>query len=770
MIFFKQMHYKLIGILFLVLIISVYSANAQVVVRVQNASDGNPVPFATVSHKASGTAKILNARGIAKLHRDGAWIIQHAAFKTDTLNIQLATDTDTLILNLREQISPIEPVTVNAFLQNRNLQDVPGSLTVLSAKVLRSNNDYSPAVLLNQSLGVYMHEGGAGTSRITIRGVGSRSPYTTSRIKAYLGEIPLTNGSGETSIEDIDMRLLESVDILRGPAGVPYGAGLAGVIRLAPALDQRNSFIAHNFISGSYQMLRNISHINLANDAAAFSLHVHDTRREGYRENSSFYRNGLLLNGFFNSPTSNWSISPLFMFTKLKSYIPSSVNESTYESTPRAAADSWRKTRGNEDYRKIITGTTFSYQEDTAFLIKGTFFVNFRVADEIRPFNILSENNQMTGFRGHVTRSFAAATSEISISAGLEAFYEWYTYQTYENITGTGTRGILNSNNKETRTYTNYFLQSEWKWQKLNVTVGLNLNNTSYRYRDLYARDTIELSGNYTYDPVFSPRLVVNYKINNKNYIYGVVSHGFSPPSLAETLTPEGQVNPDIKPETGWNYEIGLRVYPLQPALRFDVNLYAMLVENLLVAQRIGPDAFIGRNAGETSHTGIELNAEWYISSLSLLSENIPSLTMSLFTAYNHTWHYFSDFVTDGTDFSGNRLTGSPVNTLNGGIYANYKGVFANLLVNYTGEMPMRDDNLVFSEPYSFTNFKVGYQQVLFQNISLSSSFGVNNLFDAKYAGMILVNAPSFGGSEPRYYYPGLPRNFYFSLSVSYLF
>jgi len=770
MILLQQQHYKKSVLLFLALIIPAFSSTAQVVIRVQDSTNGNPVPFATVSHEASGSARLLNARGTAKLSREGVWIIQHAAFKTDTLDVRLSEESDTLVFFLKEKISPIEPVTVNAFLQNRTLQDVPGSLTVLSGKVLRSNNDYSPALLLNQSPGVYMHEGGAGTSRITIRGVGSRSPYSTSRIKAYLGEIPLTNGSGETSIEDIDMRLLESVDILRGPAGVPYGAGLAGVIRLAPALDQTTSYIAHNFISGSYQMLRNISHINLAKDEAAFSLHVHDTRREGYRENSSFYRSGLLLNGQFTYPSSNWSISPLLMYTNLKSYIPSSINESTYKTTPEAAAESWKRTRGNEDYQKIITGTTVSYQEDTTFLVKGTFFVNFRVADEVRPFNILSENNQMTGFRGHVSRSFAAESSEISLSAGLEAFYEWYTYQTYENISGVGNQGILNSNNKETRTYTNYFLQGEWTWQKLNITGGLNLNSTSYRYQDLYARDTVDLSGNYTYDPVFSPRMVVNYRINNRNYIYGVVSHGFSPPSLAETLTPEGQVNPDIKPETGWNYEIGFRAYPAQPALKFDVNLYAMLVENLLVAQRVGPDAFIGRNAGETSHTGIELSAEWFISSLSFLNRNIPSLTMNLFTAYNHTWHYFSDFVSEGTDYSGNRLTGSPLNTVNAGIYTNYKGLFANILVNYTGEMPMRDDNSLFSEPYTFTNFKIGYQQVLFQNISLRGSLGINNLFDAKYAGMILVNAPSFGGNEPRYYYPGLPRHYYFSLTSSYIF
>ncbi len=42
----------------------------------------------------------------------------------------------------------------------------------------------------------------------------------------------------------------------------------------------------------------------------------------------------------------------------------------------------------------------------------------------------------------------------------------------------------------------------------------------------------------------------------------------------------------------------------------------------------------------------------------------------------------------------------------------------------------------------------------------------VKNIFDLKHASMILVNAPSFGGRAPRYYYPGLPRMIFFGVSV----
>ena len=42
-----------------------------------------------------------------------------------------------------------------------------------------------------------------------------------------------------------------------------------------------------------------------------------------------------------------------------------------------------------------------------------------------------------------------------------------------------------------------------------------------------------------------------------------------------------------------------------------------------------------------------------------------------------------------------------------------------------------------------------------------------NNLFDKKYASGIVINARGFGGMDPRYYYPGLPRNYFISLNLS---
>ena len=73
-----------------------------------------------------------------------------------------------------------------------------------------------------------------------------------------------------------------------------------------------------------------------------------------------------------------------------------------------------------------------------------------------------------------------------------------------------------------------------------------------------------------------------------------------------ETLDENGIVNPDIKPETGWNYELGLIGSTNDNSLSYNLNLYYMDIKNLLVAQRTSFDTFTGVNAGRTTHPGLE--------------------------------------------------------------------------------------------------------------------------------------------------------------------
>lgn len=378
------------------------------------------------------------------------------------------------------------------------------------------------------------------------------------------------------------------------------------------------------------------------------------------------------------------------------------------------------------------------------------------------------ENTVATGFRTRFQYDAGSQQNPVTIQAGFEGFSDWYHWSTYENLyedfPGQGSiLGNILSNNKERRVYYNLFAQMRWEMsRRLSVEGGFNYNVTDYDLTDLF-NDNLNQTGNYSFDPVLSPRIGLSYQLREGWNIFGTISHGYSMPSLEETLTPEGMVNTDIKPETGTNYEIGTKGRWLNNRMYGELSLYHADINNLLVAERTGPDQYIGVNAGKTSHDGFEMmvNYRWNVSS---------ALMVEPFLSFTATNYRFRQYVHRETDFSGKRISGFPENILNLGLdIKNNAGLYLFGDFRYVGEAALNDSNTLYNDSYSLVNLKAGYALEI-GPWKLDINAGVNNVTDEHYASMVLVNAVGFGGRLPRYYYPGMPRNYYYGLKIGYEF
>ncbi|MEL7340387.1 MAG: TonB-dependent receptor plug domain-containing protein, partial [Bacteroidota bacterium] len=188
----------------------------------------------------------------------------------------------------------LDPVVLSAFEADRNLLQQSASLTVLSARELSRDQDLIITNSLNRVPGLFMHQGTLGTNRITIRGMGARSLFSTNKIRAYLDDIPLTNGDGETTLEDLDLGFVERVEVIRGPASSLYGAGLGGTINFRfKNFGQSPSGIGLEAQIGSFGLQRYQAWGNWAQESGGLRLHYTDTRREGFRQNSQYERQSL---------------------------------------------------------------------------------------------------------------------------------------------------------------------------------------------------------------------------------------------------------------------------------------------------------------------------------------------------------------------------------------------------------------------------------------------------------------------------------------------
>ena len=611
---------------------------------------------------------------------------------------------------------------------------------------------------INEIPGVYMHTGTLNTNRITVRGIGNRSLFSTTKLRSYIDDIPLTNGVGETTVEDFDREIFESVDLYKGPGATAYGSGLGGLMLLRTSNSPDDNYFKSQLAVGQSGFVKTNQVVNFSNNTYRLKLLQSYNHSDGYRANNSYdNRNYSVLGGYNNG---DHQLSILFHHININAQIPSSLSREDFEQDPKKAAFSWANVNGYEDYTKTIIGATYSTIAANNFYWKSTIFANIYNGYESRPFNILDDDSENYGLRSTLSYDLENNYNSLFVF-GLEWSKEIYDWNLFE--TENGVQGAQFQENIEDRISTHLFMQYSMNIiENFKLEIGLNTNRTNYTLEDQFNSDSTNTSGRFNYDWIVSPRLNLKYSMADGKYFYGLLSHGYSIPTLEETLTPDGIINNAIKPEIGFNVEMGFRAATPLSKLNYGLSAYHMKVQDLLVARRTDADQFIGINAGGSRHIGVELDGKYRM----ILKSNWRS---ELDLAYTYQRFSFTDFVDDINDYSGNELTGAIPHQLALGWSGGYRGFNLSLKYKYFDGMPMRDDNSIYSDAYTLLDVFVS-QNMTFGDFEVDTHIGINNVLDVDYASMILINANGFGGSAPRYFYPGLPINIFIQTAVKYNF
>ena len=659
----------------------------------------------------------------------------------------------------------LEEVLISPLHINNKVQNTPASIGILSKKDLLQNNMTDISTAINTVPGVFMQSSNFTTTRISIRGIGARTPYGTNKIRAFYGNIPLTSGNSETVIDDIDLENLNQIEIIKGPLSSVYGAGLGGAILIAPQLSKSGQSTGISTVAGSYGLLKNSLNYSLDKNQASLNLSYHKLKTDGWRENSAYNREGITLAGeLFRKK--NGKLTYFSNYTYLKAYIPSSINKTMFDNEPQSGAPTWVASQGFKEYKSTLAGLAYDFKITENLTNSTSIFINYKDSNEPRPFDILRQYTFASGARTQFSGNFKIAAIENQFITGIEYFTDNYKGNTFENLykqnNGQGSlQGDQLTETGQKRHFYNLFLQMRSSLSKqFEIQAGLNYNKTRFEMEDYNLNST----QNYSYEGIFSPQLSFLFKPNGQQTIYFSASRGFSMPAIEETLTSSGTINPDIKPENGYNFEVGGKFYFFNKNLYTEVSVYRMEIKDLLVAKRVGDDQYVGANAGKTLHQGIEvsLNHNWPINSI---------FTINSYISGSFGNYEFKEFVDAGNDFSGNKLTGVPANKANAGITINTNlGIYLSGDFLYIDKIPLNDANSVYADSYSIINLKTGYHFEILPKLKAHIAAGINNATDEKYASLILPNAVAVGNALPRYYYPGLPINFYGLVSLNYLF
>lgn len=667
----------------------------------------------------------------------------------------------------KDSITQLDEVILLDALKKKNATGITPS-EIISAKVFQNYSPVSMVSAINQIPGVYVFSGALNTNRITVRGIGARTLFGTDKLKMYYEDIPVTDGSGFSSIEQYDLENLSQIEVIKGPKGTAYGSNLGGAIILSPkeALGRSTNF-SNNLTAGSFGLLKNNLSFNHYDGKLRVGMQYGHMETDGYRQNSNFERDGFLLNTSYQLNRKN-KISLLVNHIDFRAQIPSSLGITAFGEDPQQATFTWRVSQGFEDNNSTLVGFNYLHRFSDQLENSTSIFYNYLDKNEAAPFGILDEITKGFGFRTRFAGEFNVLEKNTNYSFGAELLKDEYDWDQFENLweenDGNGSlKGAQFARNKEFRSQFNVFgtlllpLSDAFSTQ-----LGLNLNKTQYDYRDLFNIETENKSAKRDFKAIVLPSLNLAYAFSENQKIFVNISRGFSNPTLEETLTPDGVINPDIAQETGTNYELGTTLLLDERRLSINLSIYQMNVKNLLVGERIGEDQFVGKNAGKTRHRGLEigLNYTWNIT---------PKIQLVPFVNFTLTDHSFVEFIDGDDDFSGNRLTGVPKQRRTSGIQLRFfENFYWNTTHQHVSEIPLTDAGDVYSDAFTVFNTRMGYRKKLTDKFSIGVDFGVNNLWDKVYAQSVLINTQGFGGREPRYFYPGDERNYYGSLRLGY--
>ena len=123
----------------------------------------------------------------------------------------------------------LNEIVVTSLQNNQPLRNISAPIQIIGKSKIDISYIGDISSVLNSVPGIQMQSGTFQTTKITIRGIGSRSPYSTNRTRAFVDDIPLTTGDGTTVIDDVELSFIDKIEIiflfLRNPllvTGIKY--------------------------------------------------------------------------------------------------------------------------------------------------------------------------------------------------------------------------------------------------------------------------------------------------------------------------------------------------------------------------------------------------------------------------------------------------------------------------------------------------------------------------------------------------------------------
>ncbi len=664
----------------------------------------------------------------------------------------------------------------------------PG-VSLLSSDDLDRSSGLSLENSINTVPGVFMQSrtpwGGA---RITIRGYypstsGNSANSNGLGYEVFMNNIPVTDATGATILDDIDYSTLGNVEIIKGPASSLYGSQIGGAVKLTTArASAGETSFGQQVMAGSFGLVRTNSTFQTGSDNSDIVLNYGHQSYGSFRPHSASNKDFARAIGDFNV-SDRQSLSTYFAYSRSFEELAGEIDSTDYYNRNSVSNAAYVANDSHIQITSFVGGVTDNYRIGDSFTSQTTLFGNGRSFAQPFAHGFTNANQFSVGVR----TSFGYSGSIGSV--GLTGTVGGSLQRT--NITTNGVFIVPAPPYTERPTAqenyaTNGSLFTEWSFalpRAFNLTAGASLNRNQFAIRNmlkngqLFDTTTTQVR---KFDAVLTPRVALSRAFGPSTSLYASVSAGYTPPLLSNVISNTGAANLALKPERAVQYEIGGQTGAFDDRLSLQAALFDIENTDKLVSQTSGSVTFT-MNAGKQRNRGAEL-------SLNVLAVQDTAAFVSLlrpWASYSYTDATFIDFKSDNNanaktmDYSGNAVPRVPRNMFSTGVDASsISGVYANGSYRYVGSVPLTFDNSTYVRSYDMLGAKVGYRHRLTTRWDIDAFAGGDNVLGhTKYS--FLFVGPTYaglaqakdGGTGDGYIIPApYSATFYSSVRLSYRF
>jgi iron complex outermembrane receptor protein len=656
-----------------------------------------------------------------------------------------------LCLFAQEKEVTLEEVVVTATRDAEEIRKIPANVTVITRDQIEQVNARTTVDVLRDKADVFVRDlyGNGKAASVDIRGFGETGALNTLVLVdgRRVNEIDLS-GVDWTQIP-IDQ--IERIEIVRGSGSVLYGDNaVGGVVNIITKKPEKPFSARAEVVGGSYGYNRESASAGGKWGPLSGVLSASYSGTEGYRENSFLKATdvgGKIIYDLNQDIRFNINGS----FHHDDTGLPGELPKIIYDTHRRAALHPDDRAGTDDGYGSFgVKARLWDWGRIEADLS----YRQREVADRFYFFSFKDQRNLKT----------FGLTPRYILEKPLFNFPNKFTFgfDFYDSDSDNFSESAFGANHSEIkkRSFGLYGLDEFSVLENLILSLGYRHEWVTYHLfqESPFLKDEVrdgKPAWNVALDYLFGKKSSAFFSIKRSFRFPAsdeLVQFVFIPPNL------EARVNPDMKPQVGYHYELGLR-YAFTEQFEANLTLFWADLKNEIF---FNPQTFTNENFPETRRQGIEIGAR-----------GRPLPWLSLWGNYSYVKPTLRSEPSSDTYFSlfppftpisikGNDIPGVPRHKGSFGVDIDFpKGFLFNIRNNIVGARYFISDwsNQVHRQHGYYTlDAKLTYSWK-----GLKVFAGVNNLFNEKYSEFGVIDA-----SGSRFYYPSPERNFIGGVSYTF--